>query len=293
MDSVSSEDLKSYAFWAVFWTFATFVFFPFVNGFVPVIANWRKGKDAETILDMDCRFSSVSNCIIVLALSFYSLLDFQNYAWWDIHSTHWAANAAMKCCFGYFMSDAILIFRLRNYYPQISDFYVHHTVSLLAFFLVDANQACSFICTIRLLSEASTPFVNGRWMLLQLELRDSLLYNCNRHLTYYAFLLFRIFTIPFYWSISVYYFNTEQFGRCSWSLIAILFVSGIALDLLNVQWFSRLKQGVEKRKKQKKLEKKNAKEGFARSEDPTEEGVFGCPRLANLFSFSDSSAKEE
>ena len=104
-------------------------------------------------------------------------------------------------------------------------------------------SACSFICTIRLLSEASTPFVNGRWILLQLELRDSLLYNFNRHLTYYAFLFFRIATIPVYWSISYYYFNTSQFGRCSWSLIAILFVSGIALDLLNVQWFSRLKQG--------------------------------------------------
>jgi len=47
---------------------------------------------------------------------------------------------------------------------------------------------------------------------------------------------------------------------------------------------------VKQRKKQKKLEKEIKEENFRRSEDPTEEGVFGCPRLANLFSFS---AKEE
>ena len=103
---------------------------------------------------MDCRFSSVSNCIIVLVLCFYSLFDADNFQWWDIHSEHWAAEMACQCCLGYFMSDVILIFRLRlfsivaksnkfsfrNYYPQVSDFYVHHAVSLTAFLLVDANQ---------------------------------------------------------------------------------------------------------------------------------------------------------
>ncbi|CAG5095418.1 Oidioi.mRNA.OKI2018_I69.XSR.g14178.t1.cds [Oikopleura dioica] len=289
---VNIDTLTSYTLWAAFWTFGTFSFFPFVNKFIPLIAQWRKGKDADTILDMDCRFSSVSNCIIVLVLCFYSLFDADNFQWWDIHSDHWAAEMACQCCLGYFMSDVILIFRLRNYYPQVSDFYVHHAVSLTAFLLVDANQACRYICIIRLLSESSTPFVNGRWMLLQLDLRDSLIYRFNRHLTYYTFLLFRICTIPFYWGVSAYYFYTAQFGKCSWALIVILFVSGIALDLLNVQWFSRLKQGVDQRKEQKKQEKQR-KSGFKRSEDPTEEGVFCCPRLANLLSFTSEKNRTE
>ena len=46
----------------------------------------------------------------------------------------------MDICAGYFVHDFCVVIYLRNYYPQIGDFIVHHIVSIIAFTLCEKNN---------------------------------------------------------------------------------------------------------------------------------------------------------
>ena len=46
----------------------------------------------------------------------------------------------MDICAGYFVHDFCVVIYLRNYYPQIGDFIVHHIVSIIAFTLCEKNK---------------------------------------------------------------------------------------------------------------------------------------------------------
>ena len=46
----------------------------------------------------------------------------------------------MDICAGYFVHDFCVVVYLRNYYPQIGDFIVHHIVSITAFTLCEKNN---------------------------------------------------------------------------------------------------------------------------------------------------------
>ena len=103
--------------------------------------------------------------------------------------------------------------------------------------------ALFWFANVRLLSEFSTPFVNLRWILNQLNLRQSRIYDLNRKITFYAFLFFRIIPIPIYWSVAIYNYRTQTFSNLDIPLKTILLVSGIALDILNINWFGKLSKG--------------------------------------------------
>jgi len=258
-----------YLLWGAFYTLLTLVVFPAMNTRVKSVRQWSESKCFYAKLDWNCRCSSILNSCIVTSLTVYALFVGEGLKWNDVHSTSIWAKLSMQICGGYFVSDAIVVTINRNYYPQISDFILHHIVSITAFMLVDKNQACLYLANIRLLSELSTPFVNCRWMLQQMNLRNSKLYEFNRSVTVYAYFVCRILPIPFYWTIAAINWSNDGYKNCDMFIKIIIFTSGIALDALNFNWFGKLTKGM-RAQQAKKAEEKSS---FERSEDPTEEGL--------------------
>ena len=128
-----------------------------------------------------------------------------------------------------------------------------------------------WFANVRLLSELSTPFVNLRWMLLQVNMKESIFYSINRKLTFYAFVLVRIIPIPIWWSAYAYHFGSEEFKNLHILTKLTIVLSGLALDFLNLTWCMKLAKGMKK----KPTEVGGVSgSGFQKSEDPTEGSVF-------------------
>ena len=104
--------------------------------------------------------------------------------------------------------------------------------------------ACLYIATIRLMSEMSTPFVNMRWILQQLGKRNDPIYATNRTLTLYSFFLVRIMPIPIYWYIAGWSWFHDGYKDCDMPIKFIITISGVALDYLNIMWFTQLSKGL-------------------------------------------------
>lgn len=66
-----------------------------------------------------------------------------------------------------------------------------------------------------------------------LKEKYSTLYSANRVFTMLAFFTSRIATIPYFWIHS--YRRYDDLMKCDWKIIAMLFVSGVVLDFLNIQ----------------------------------------------------------
>ena len=133
------------------------------------------------------------------------------------------------------------------------------------------NLVLVWFANVRLLSELSTPFVNLRWMLLQVNMKESIFYSINRKLTFYAFVLVRIIPIPIWWSAYAYHFGSDEFTNIHVLSKVTIVLSGLALDFLNLTWCMKLAKGMKKRP----VEVGEVSEsGFQKSEDPTEGSVF-------------------
>ena len=97
-----------------------------------------------------------------------------------------------------------------------------------------------FIALFRLLSEASTIFINIRWIVLTLKMKDSPLYVWNSVTAMIVFFLVRIVTIIPNWVI----FNAS-IDYSAWQNIHIVHKcicvgSTVPLDCLNLYWFWKM-----------------------------------------------------
>ena len=111
-------------------------------------------------------------------------------------------------------------------------------------FVLHEHLALFWFANLRLLSEFSTPFVNCRWILNQLDMRETNIYQFNRQATFYAFVIFRILPIPFYWAAALYNVRQPGIEKLDLPLKMILLISGVALDCLNVNWCLKLSKGI-------------------------------------------------
>ena len=118
------------------------------------------------------------------------------------------------------------------------EFAGHHLVSFVGFYLAVKYQAGLWFANFRLLSEFSTPLLNIRFFLQEFGMRDSRLYGINGMCIMVAFCLCRICTLPKFWLAT--YVNFSHLKKCPTSCIAILFVSGILLDTLNLIWLTKM-----------------------------------------------------
>jgi len=266
-------------YWSVLFNVLTFVVFPRINAQVKSISAWKKSQKNEVrhlaSLDWDVRCTSILNAFSVFSIVSYCLfVQPDGLVWYDIKQNSLLGTMAMQMCGGYFICDFIVVIICRNYYPGVSDYVIHHIVAISAFVLADKESALVWFANVRLLSEFSTPFVNMRWMLLQVNLRQTVIYSVNRHMTFWAFLLFRILPIPIYWGACYYHYGSKDWNHLGWQAKVVAFLSGVALDFLNINWFLKLARGIQ-HTTTTTTNKKDENTGVLKSEDPTEGSIFG------------------
>ncbi len=98
----------------------------------------------------------------------------------------------------------------------------------------------ALIAVTRLTSELSTPFINNRWFLLSLNLKNSKMYLCNGFMILILFAIFRILPIIPLWKL---FYNS--IGTDSWNYVIIydkflILFTNIPLDVLNIYWFFKI-----------------------------------------------------
>lgn len=95
----------------------------------------------------------------------------------------------------------------------------------------------TFIALARLTSEASTLFINIRWILLTIKMKYSKLYVYNGFLIAIFFGLFRICPIIPIWY--QFYLSTfvKEYELIPFGFKVICVFSSLPLDILNVYWF--------------------------------------------------------
>lgn len=110
----------------------------------------------------------------------------------------------------------------------------------LYFFITKTAGVFPFIALFRLTSEASTPFINIRSMMLTLKLSHTKLYLLNGVITLVVFFFVRVFTIIPNWAIFFSLMNTPEWYSIVLKYKVICVVSCVPLDCLNVYWFGKM-----------------------------------------------------
>ena len=112
----------------------------------------------------------------------------------------------------------------------------HHTIGILCLPVVLWWRGITLeLAIIRLLSQLSVPFLVLRLVLLDLGMSETFLYLATFSSMIVVFFLFRIATLPWYWTrvITATPDMTSVF-------ITLFFVSPILVDLLNCYWLFRM-----------------------------------------------------
>jgi len=148
---------------------------------------------------------------------------------------------------GYFFYDFLLMTLFKEIREASS--YLHHFVSIAAFHACAVRGVFPHIAIIRLTSEFSTPFINNRWFMYALNMKDNKWYMYNGYVMFISFAICRIVPI-----IPLWYNLWFSIGTPSWNQIGnfdkfICIFSSMPLDILNVYWFSKILKGVLKHRK--------------------------------------------
>jgi len=119
---------------------------------------------------------------------------------------------------------------------------IHHAVAIIAFFLAIRYSVFLWVACFRLLSEASTPFLNMRALLYEIPgMQHSRLYLVNGICAAVVFFACRIAVQPFY--LNLIFTTHDDIMRANPVSVFTLLVSGVTLDALNLIWFSKILKG--------------------------------------------------
>ncbi|CAF0809336.1 unnamed protein product [Brachionus calyciflorus] len=119
-------------------------------------------------------------------------------------------------------------------------FVLHHLVSSAACIISSNYGYFAYIAALRTLSEASTLFVNFRWFLLTLNMKDSKWYIINGIIGFISFGLVRIVTLIPIWKVFFEYISYTQWPTIPLIFKLICLIAGVLLDSLNIYWFYRI-----------------------------------------------------
>lgn len=116
----------------------------------------------------------------------------------------------------------------------------HLTFSIYFYFIFQTIGVFPYIALCRLISEASTVFINNRWILLTLNQKNTRLYFWNGLAIIIVFFAVRIVTIVPNWKIFFELMETPAWNSVDFKHKFICVTSSAPLDILNVYWFVKI-----------------------------------------------------
>eukprot|EP00658_Telonema_sp_P-2_P039758 TRINITY_DN283_c0_g3_i2.p1 TRINITY_DN283_c0_g3~~TRINITY_DN283_c0_g3_i2.p1 ORF type:complete len:208 (-),score=30.60 TRINITY_DN283_c0_g3_i2:80-703(-) len=114
-----------------------------------------------------------------------------------------------------------------------------HAAACLAVYTIALSPIFAYYGTFFLLWEASTPFLNMRWFLLQYGMKDTPIYFWNGLLLVLSFFIVRI-CLGLLVSYDFHTTSYELFlkGDLPWQTIVVLSIANVVLNSLNIYWLS-------------------------------------------------------
>lgn len=144
---------------------------------------------------------------------------------------------------GYFVYDSIFTLVGSIFCEEFRSIsmLMHHFTSILGLAAPLTFGQCTWAAGFWLITEASTSFVNFRWMLAKAGLKKHRAYIVNGMLMMSFFFLFRVLIAPYYW----YKIYTERHAVMTLPapFIAIIFFGGGFFTVINTFWFSKILKG--------------------------------------------------
>lgn len=184
------------------------------------------------------RVTSTVHAIIVTAMAIKNLIHNEHLLDNKLMHISQEVSLILNIVIGYMAFDVSIMLAFIEICDKVSIF--HHIISSTAFYFCSNLGVFSYIAILRLTSEASTPFVNIRWVLLSFQQKGSGMYKYNGLFIVLTFLVFRIIPI-----IPIWYSYYDGMSTLAWTQISILYkvicvITSAPLDVLNIFWFKTI-----------------------------------------------------
>mmetsp|Transcript_25750 Transcript_25750/g.61173 ORF Transcript_25750/g.61173 Transcript_25750/m.61173 type:complete len:272 (+) Transcript_25750:61-876(+) len=212
--------------------------------FLPALKTYRSW-DRERQYKARCLVPSTIFLIGIVTASIAVMLFDQGLQKVRVVGATDASLALIATAAGYFLYDSILI--AYHFESDGAAFLAHGVLCFFTYALAASFRVYNFYGPVFLLFESTTLFINARWLLYELGLRDSTAYMVNGLLLFVAWFAVRI---VFGYGASYYFFSDtlEAFGNKALPnfIVGWYTFANIGLNLLNTMWFFKIFQGVYK-----------------------------------------------
>ncbi|KAL0489646.1 5 TM domain-containing transmembrane protein [Acrasis kona] len=188
-------------------------------------------------MDWDSRIVSNVHAIFVSVMAIYTL--FFEEKTFSLTSSTRVTNATMMISAGYFLYDIIIVLM---YFRNDLGMIAHHLLGFGGWILVCSYDLGVYIGMIFLLTEISTPFVNGRHFLSTMNMRTSMLYKVNGILMWAVFGAVRmpiVFILPI-----INYYWLDQYLNAPKIMFTFCNTLYLVISCLNVFWFYKITTGI-------------------------------------------------
>lgn len=181
--------------------------------------------------------SRVVSTIHAIVATYYSIqVLVHETEYFDNPLSYTSLNLRWTMCnsIGYFIYD--FLYMLVHREELTFQYFIHHLVAGYGFQQGVFGSAFLIPASIRLTSEASTPFLNIRWLLLSLKKRFTLSYASNAVILLFVFVACRTLPIAFNWWLVYRGAQTVEWTLMDMHYKVVFLVASLAIDALNVWW---------------------------------------------------------
>ncbi|CAH1270113.1 TMEM56 [Branchiostoma lanceolatum] len=204
-------------------------------------------------LDWDSRITSTLNSLITGPISVYLILSDNELGENPIWGHSRPALHLLAVMVGYTLTDLLNFLYYYSYWKymgalEYAGYIAHHVGVLVAYIMCCLTFGnLTYFAVFRLTCENSTLFVNTKWLLDTKGFsKSSKPYVVNSLALALSFFVFRIATIPPYWYMVYTVYGTAQYNRLLVLNKYIWIVTCLVLDVLNINWFSRIVRGAKR-----------------------------------------------
>ncbi|CAG5106536.1 Oidioi.mRNA.OKI2018_I69.chr1.g2887.t2.cds [Oikopleura dioica] len=232
------------AIWFILFLSFTYKFQPwFLQKAESRLGKWYRTECTANQINCASLVSSTVHAILTFFAGLYIVCIDPNVTWETPESTSNILKWTQSMSLGYFLADYIVLIHTRELGGTVP-ILAHHTTATIAYLVSLWYNKMGWYSCFRLLSEFSTPFVNLRWILVSIGLKNTRRYKINGVLMTASFFLCRICTFPIYWYYVARVWNTESFNNIPNVLFFFWIVGPLALDILNTFWFYKMFRGM-------------------------------------------------
>ena len=154
-----------------------------------------------------------------------------------------ASRRVMEIFVGYTMADSAVLLRHRQEWVGADVYLAHHAVAVCCWGTLVCTGHAHALATPILLIEATAPFVNGRWFLSTLGMKDSFLYVANAVLMAVSFFWLRVVFLG--WLLfDRLVCRHEQFFAMPAPTVAVITLGCVSAYPLQIVWFCKIVAGL-------------------------------------------------